>query len=175
MRVVIDPATHPRFVADLVRSDVYVRAFAAWLEARGWSCRVPALRIAPERKDARAYSDHGDLFATPPPGSRFQDRELRIEVKRTSAIFRGRHDWPFSQFYLIRVDRFDATRPDVIVRVGDDQAACGFVTAATKRDWWMVDVRDSRYPNEPKQTCWTCSPNLVQWRSLLVGEPHVAF
>lgn len=145
---------HKKFLAILDQSREAVWTVAQWLSSRGYSVSIPAQRNAPTYEQRLQYSDNGDLFI-----------EQRIEVKRLSVNFTGRHDWPFGKDFIV-TSRSSYERafpkPYCYVVLSNDKTHMG-IAMCSDDDKWTVGVRkDSRF-DDMEQEYVFCPIDLVKF------------
>lgn len=128
---------HRRFLRHLEESQGAVWTAAQWLNRIGYRVSVPPTRTAPTQADWKKFADDGDLFIA-----------QRVEVKRLSVSFTGRHDWPFGEDFIVCARHsFDSApiKPLGYLILSADMGYAAVVRSDTRNQWVIKKRRDSRY------------------------------
>ena len=143
-----------KFAKHLIESQDAVWQVARWLQSKGNAVTVNPTFITPSHDQWEDYADSGDLLIT-----------QRIEVKRLSASFTCKEDWPFKDKFIVCAKHaWDRAlqKPYAFIYLNKEQTHIAVLKGDTHKSWTHSKRTDSRYENMT-QEFYFCDLGLVKF------------
>lgn len=148
---------HARFVKHLDDSKPGVWLVANWLNVKGFDVTVTASGVSKGYEDRMDFVDSGDLYIN-----------QRIEVKSLSAVFTGKHDWPFGKELIVCAKHsYDNAipKPYMYVLLNAAKTHAILIMGRDNKKWSVKKYRDKRY-EDMEQEFYISSVDDVQFVKL---------
>jgi len=109
---------------------------ADWFVRKGYTVRIPAMRIAPSHDEWEDFADDGDLMV-----------ERRIEVKHRDVDFTDAGTFPFPDVIVCAKHAWDRAdpKPYAIVSLNRAMTHAAIIKGASAAYWRVQTLEDKRY------------------------------